>query len=268
MKNKELDITAKPFIQLAQQVSALITAYKNYEEIQKEVLNLLGTYAKANVIWSNKEGEVRHQIILLDAAPALPIQAGGVFLEPRLFSRLLQIGEGAGQLPLPFITNSVENGLSTASPHLSEKSNQCQVLILAPGDILLLYREGLPFGDEERALGEICLPVLIMLQRLSKERDLDEQQRQAQLVRAVMDTLSYTELEVVVRIFKALGGSEGVLIAGKFADGLGITRSVVVSALRKLESARIVETRSLGVKGTYIRVLNSLWMREIEKLRD
>ncbi|MCL2422057.1 MAG: hypothetical protein FWD03_09385, partial [Defluviitaleaceae bacterium] len=205
-----------------------------------------GAYAKANVLWSSKEGKVWHQSMLPDTPIALPMQADGVFLEPRLFSCLLQSGEGVGQL--------------------SQHSVQCQVLVLAPDDMLLLYREGLPFGDEERALSEVCLPVLVMLQRLSRERDANEQQRQAQLVRAAMNTLSFTELEVVIRIFKALGGSEGVLIAGKIADGLGVTRSVVVSALRKLESAQIVETRSLGMKGTYIRVLNELWMREIEKL--
>ncbi|MCL8209092.1 MAG: GTP-sensing pleiotropic transcriptional regulator CodY, partial [Actinomycetia bacterium] len=33
-------------------------------------------------------------------------------------------------------------------------------------------------------------------------------------------------------------------------------RSVIVNALRKLESAGVVETRSLGMKGTRIRVLN------------
>ena len=267
MKSKELDIASKSHIQLARQLSALAADYKEYGEMQKEVLNLLGTYAKANVLWSDRKGEVRHQAILPDASVTLPMQADGVFLEPWLFSCLLQMEEGAGQLSLPFITDSAENGLGISSPNMSQKTNQCQALILIPGDVLLLYREGAPFGDEESALCEICLPVLIMLQCLSKERELNEQERQAQLVRTVMNTLSFTELEVVIRIFEALGGSEGVLIAGKIADGLRVTRSVVVSALRKLESARIVETRSLGVKGTYIRVLNPLWMKEIKKLK-
>ena len=121
--------------------------------------------------------------------------------------------------------------------------------------------------DEENSLREICHPILLLLERLKKERELEAQQQQAQLVKAAINTLSYTELEVVVRIFEVLGGSEGILIAGKIADGMGITRSVVVSALRKLESARIVETRSLGVKGTHIKVLNPLWGQELRKLR-
>lgn len=49
-------------------------------------------------------------------------------------------------------------------------------------------------------------------------------------------------------------------------DRFGITRSVVVNALRKLESAGVVETRSSGMKGTYIKVVNDFIFDEITKL--
>ena len=114
---------------------------------------------------------------------------------------------------------------------------------------------------------EICKPALLLLERLKNENQKEEQKRQSQLVKAVINSLSYTELEVVLGVFEAMGKDEGVLVAGKIADNIGATRSVVVSALRKLESARIVETRSLGVKGTYIKVLNPLWLKELKKLK-
>ena len=122
-------------------------------------------------------------------------------------------------------------------------------------------------NGEGQPLGELCLPLLTLLNRLKREKTAEKERRQVQMVKAVMNTLSYTELEVVLRIFEALDGSEGILIAGKIADSLGKTRSVVVNALRKLESARIIETRSLGVKGTYIKILNPLWTGELAKLR-
>ena len=53
-----------------------------------------------------------------------------------------------------------------------------------------------------------------------------------------------------------LDGLEGRLTASVIADRIGITRSVIVNALRKLESAGIIESRSLGMKGTYLKVLN------------
>jgi len=151
----------------------------------------------------------------------VPTKADGNLLEPRLFSNLQTI--------------QLDN-------------------------ILLLYRDGEPFCEEDKNLAEICLPVLLLMHKTNHRQE-------AQLVKSVLNTLSYTELEVVIRIFDILDGNEGTLIAGKVADGLRVTRSVVVSALRKLESARIIEARSLGAKGTYIRVLNPLWLKELGKLK-
>ena len=57
------------------------------------------------------------------------------------------------------------------------------------------------------------------------------------------------------------------MVASKIADRVGITRSVIVNALRKLESAGVIETRSLGMKGTYIRILNEQLIQSIEQLK-
>ena len=50
--------------------------------------------------------------------------------------------------------------------------------------------------------------------------------------------------KAIEHIFEELGGNEGLLIASKVADRVGITRSVIVNALRKLESAGVIESRS------------------------
>ena len=59
---------------------------------------------------------------------------------------------------------------------------------------------------------------------------------------------------------------EGLLVASKVADRSGITRSVIVNALRKLESAGVIESRSLGMKGTYIKIVNSKFREELAKV--
>ena len=48
---------------------------------------------------------------------------------------------------------------------------------------------------------------------------------------------------------------------------VGITRSVIVNALRKFESAGVIESRSSGMKGTYIKVLNDVVFDEIAELK-
>ncbi len=80
-----------------------------------------------------------------------------------------------------------------------------------------------------------------------------------------INTLSYSELKAVQAIFEALDGDEGRLTASNIADSIGITRSVIVNALRKLESAGIIESRSLGMKGTYLKLLNSRFKDELAK---
>ena len=70
-----------------------------------------------------------------------------------------------------------------------------------------------------------------------------------------------------MHILAELDGNEGLLVASKIADRVGITRSVIVNALRKFESAGVIESKSLGMKGTYIRVLNERLLDEIEKLK-
>ena len=74
-------------------------------------------------------------------------------------------------------------------------------------------------------------------------------------------TSEYGRTEVVV------DGKEGILVASKIADRVGITRSVIVNALRKFESAGIIESRSSGMKGTYIKVLNDYIFEELEEIK-
>ncbi|MBR3052749.1 MAG: GTP-sensing pleiotropic transcriptional regulator CodY, partial [Firmicutes bacterium] len=61
---------------------------------------------------------------------------------------------------------------------------------------------------------------------------------------------------------------EGILVANKIADKAGITRSVVVNALRKFESAGVIESRSSGMKGTYIKVLNDAIYSELGAMKQ
>lgn len=69
-------------------------------------------------------------------------------------------------------------------------------------------------------------------------------------------------------MFDELNGNEGIVVASRIADKAGITRSVIVNALRKFESAGIIESRSSGMKGTYIKVINDQVYAEITRLKE
>jgi len=101
-----------------------------------------------------------------------------------------------------------------------------------------------------------------------KAEEIEEEARSKAVVQMAISSLSYSELEAIEHIFEELDGNEGLLVASKIADRVGITRSVIVNALRKLESAGVIESRSLGMKGTYIKVLNNKFLIELENLKS
>jgi transcriptional pleiotropic repressor len=132
---------------------------------------------------------------------------------------------------------------------------------------LLLGRVNGEFHDDDLILGEYGATVVGMEILREKGDRIEEEARSKAVVQMAISSLSYSELEAIEHIFEELDGNEGLLVASKIADRVGITRSVIVNALRKLESAGVIESRSLGMKGTYIKVLNTKFLAELEQLK-
>lgn len=123
------------------------------------------------------------------------------------------------------------------------------------------------FSIEDIILCEYGATVVGLEMMRSVSEESAEEDRQHKGVHAALATLSATETDAMVHVFNELSGCEGVLVASKIADREGITRSVIVNALRKLESAGVIMSRSSGMKGTYIKVTNKHIFEEIEDLR-
>ena len=83
-----------------------------------------------------------------------------------------------------------------------------------------------------------------------------------------MSPITSANTLAITHILGELNGNEGVLVASKVADRVGITRSVIVNALRKFESAGVIESRSSGMKGTYIKVLNDVVFDELKRVKS
>ncbi|KKE78365.1 GTP-sensing pleiotropic transcriptional regulator CodY [Bacilli bacterium] len=145
------------------------------------------------------------------------------------------------------------------------------VPIIGGGDrlgTLILGRVNESFNDDDLLLAEYGATVVGMEILHEKTEEIEMEARSKAVVQMAISSLSYSELEAIDHIFEELNGMEGLLVASKIADRVGITRSVIVNALRKLESAGVIESRSLGMKGTYIKVLNDKFLVELDKLRS
>ncbi|MDR2180717.1 MAG: GTP-sensing pleiotropic transcriptional regulator CodY [Synergistaceae bacterium] len=128
---------------------------------------------------------------------------------------------------------------------------------------VVLVRSPKPFVTKDILLAEY-LGTLVGIEMLNdRNRSIEERSRDRVSVQMAMRALSYSEVESMKHIMAELNGHEGVAVASKVADRVGVTRSVIVNALRKLESAGLIESRSLGMKGTYIKVLSPLFIEEL-----
>lgn len=145
------------------------------------------------------------------------------------------------------------------------------VAIITPIDIagerlgsLFIYREGRDFTIDDIILSEYGTTVVGLEMMRSVNEENAEENRKVAIVKSAISTLSFSEHEAIKHIFAELDGNEGILVASKIADRVGITRSVIVNALRKFESAGVIESRSSGMKGTYIKVLNDVVFEELK----
>ncbi|TDM04087.1 GTP-sensing pleiotropic transcriptional regulator CodY [Macrococcus carouselicus] len=129
---------------------------------------------------------------------------------------------------------------------------------------LVLGRVDKEFDDNDLVLGEYAATVVGMEILREKHTEIESKARDKAAITMAINSLSYSEKEAIEHIFEELNANEGLLVASKVADRVGITRSVIVNALRKLESAGVIESRSLGMKGTFIKIKKEQFLKELE----
>ena len=121
---------------------------------------------------------------------------------------------------------------------------------------------------ENKAIMKECITALLELkQKYQQTAQTEEHIHQTIAAKNAVATLSYSECRIMLHILDELNEhNEAILVTSQIADKAGITRSVAVNSLRKLQSGKIVETQSLGAKGTFVKVINTAIYKEAERL--
>ncbi len=216
--------------------------------------NVLVVSKKGKILGVSKSNKVREISELITESVGSHIDN---MLNERLLS-VLSTKENVNLETLGFSSDAVEG---------------CQAII-TPIDIaggerlgtLFIYKQDATYSIDDIILSEYGTAVVGLEMLRSVNEESAEETRKEHVVQAAISTLSFSELEAIIHIFKELDGTEGILVASKVADRVGITRSVIVNALRKFESAGVIESRSSGMKGTYIKVLNDYVFTELERI--
>ena len=116
------------------------------------------------------------------------------------------------------------------------------------------------FNDEDIILGELSAMIIGFEIKKVLTRKIEKEEREYAQAKKAVETLSFSEISALKEILKTLkekNKNDNIIIASKVAKQGNITRSVIVTTIKKIESANIVASRSLGMKGTYIKVLNN-----------
>ena len=129
---------------------------------------------------------------------------------------------------------------------------------------LFLCRRQESFGIEDIILSEYSTTVvgLEMMRSVQEESDLEAHKKKN--ISSAITSLTTLEQKAVFHVIHELDGEDGMIVTSKLAKEIGITRTVIVNALRKLESAGLIRTQSAGVKGTHIEILNDIVHTEFD----
>lgn len=228
-----------------------------------DICSVLCEILSSNVLVISKKGKVLGvgDAPGVDSITELIVEQVGGFIDSMLNERLLSV-------------LSTKENVNLETLGFEEGDIRKFRAIITPIEIagerlgtLFIYKCADQYDIDDIILCEYGTTVvgLEMLRAVNEENA--EENRKLAVIKSAINTLSYSEMEAAVHIFEELNGLEGILVASKIADRVGITRSVIVNALRKFESAGVIESRSSGMKGTYIKVLNDMVFDEVEKLK-
>ncbi len=244
-------------------INKLLHNNSSSKVVFNDICDVLTGVLESDILVISKKGKVLGSSVCngVDEIKELIVDEVGGYIDPALNERLLGI-------------LSTKENVNLETLGCGEESKRYQAII-TPIDIagerlgtLFEYRSDREYDIDDIILTEYGATVVGLEMLRSVNEEHAEEERKVQIVKSAMSTLSYSEKEAIVQIFKALDGTEGILVASRIADEVGITRSVIVNALRKFESAGVIESRSSGMKGTYIKVINDAIFDELSKGDD
>ena len=244
-------------------INKLLHNNNSQKVVFNDICDVLSEILEANSLVISKKGKVlgvgTHNGTS-EITELIADKVGG-FIDEMLNERLLSI-------------LSTKENVNLATLGFDEENVNRFQSIISPIDIagsrlgtVFIYKEEKGFDIDDIILSEYGTTVVGLEMMRSVNEENAEENRKISIVKSAISTLSFSELEAIIHIFEELNGNEGVLVASKIADRVGITRSVIVNALRKFESAGVIESRSSGMKGTYIKVINDVVFAELEEVK-
>lgn len=129
---------------------------------------------------------------------------------------------------------------------------------------LFFSKYGNGFDEDNIVLCEYSSAIVVMEMLRYIQEQKKKKEEAARAAKVAISTLSYSEIKAL-KMMLAEVDSEGVIVASRISKKGKITNSVISNSLKKVESAGAIESKGLGVKGTYIKVLNPEIKNELDR---
>ena len=244
-------------------INKLLHNNNSSKVVFNDICQVLTEILDSNILVISRKGKVLGVSLCpgVDEIKELIDDEVGGYIDPMLNERLLGVlstKENVNLETLGFVGDNIKQYQAIINP------------IDIAGERLgtvFMYKSNSQYEIDDIILSEYGTTVVGLEMMRSVHEENAEENRKIQIVKSAINTLSFSELEAIIHIFDELDGMEGILVASKIADRVGITRSVIVNALRKFESAGVIESRSSGMKGTYIKVLNDVVFDELAEIK-
>lgn len=224
-----------------------------------ELCNMFGKLIKSDVIVADDKGVILGIYDNPDVSTIdyLDVTVRGDTLDEDINERLMSV------------LSTRENVHSSMLGIESEEYEQYEFLII-PIDIsgerlgtILTYRINNQYEIDDIILGEY-VTTIVSLERLHGMRDDEEDvAHKRKQVGLAIHSLSYSEIYAAYCALSALKKTKGILIVSRVAAEYGITRSAIVNSIKKLNSAGVIKSKSMGVKGTAINIQNEYIMEAL-----
>ena len=242
-------------------INKLLHNNNSSKVVFNDICEVLTGILDSNILVISKKGKVLGSSVCkgVEELQELIVDEVGGYIDAELNERLLGI-------------LSTKENVNLETLGFGDESKKYRAII-TPIDIagerlgtLFEYRCETEYDIDDIILTEYGTTVVGLEMMRSVNEESAEEARKVAIVKSAISTLSFSELEAITHIDE-LDGNEGILVASRIADRVGITRSVIVNALRKFESAGVIESRSSGMKGTYIKVVNDVVFDELAELK-
>ncbi len=128
---------------------------------------------------------------------------------------------------------------------------------------MLLIRYGANFSQTDSILCEYASAIISLEMFQQKQQEIHQKSLEIATAKLAVGSLSFSELRSVSAILEQLDSGEGNIFLNQIAENNFTTHSTVCGALKKLEAAGAISTKSQGVKGKYVKVTNPKLYEEV-----